>query len=43
MVGNYSNEHIISFYNLQKLGWLKNSKIKNKWEQICQAYSLLPT
>lgn len=42
MVGNYSNEHIHSFYLLQKGGLLKNSKIKNKWEQIVQTFDLLP-
>jgi hypothetical protein len=42
MVGNYSNEHIHSFYQLQKAGLLKNSKVKNKWEQVCQVYDLLP-
>lgn len=42
MVCNYSNKHILSLYELQKVGWLRNSKTKSKWEQICQAYSLLP-
>lgn len=42
LMGNYSNEHILSFHHLQQLGWLRNSKIKNKWEEISKAYSLFP-
>ncbi len=42
VMGNYSNQHILSLHQLQQLGWLRNSKMKNKWEEIVQAYSLLP-
>lgn len=42
MVNNYSPVYIHSFYQLQKLGLLKNSKAKNKWEQLTELYNLLP-
>jgi hypothetical protein len=44
MVGDYQNSrHIYNFHLLQKAGLMRNSKTKNRWEQIVQAYDLLPT
>lgn len=42
MVNNYPPSHICSLYKLQKIGLLKNSKVKNKWEQISQLLDLVP-
>jgi hypothetical protein len=42
IAGNYSPTHITSLYLLQKAGLLKNSKARNKWEQLKLALDLLP-
>lgn len=42
MACNYSPKHITSLYLLQKAGFLKNSKARNKWEQLRLHLDLLP-
>ncbi len=42
MVANYSPTHITSLYLLQKAGFLKNSKLRNKWEQLRLHLDLVP-
>jgi hypothetical protein len=42
MVNNYTPVHIYSLYLLQKAGMLKNSKMRNKWEQLKLQFDLIP-
>jgi hypothetical protein len=42
VAGNYSPSHITSLYLLQKAGFLKNSKLRNKWEQLKMHFDLFP-
>jgi hypothetical protein len=42
MTCNYSPAHITSLYLLQKAGFLKNSKLRNKWEQLRLHLDLVP-
>jgi len=42
MVNNYPPKHIYSLYLLQKSGFLRNSKIKSKWEQLKLLFDLIP-
>lgn len=39
---NYPPKYICYLHTLQKAGLLRNSKIKNKWEQLVLHYDLLP-
>jgi hypothetical protein len=42
MTCNYSPAHITSLYLLQKAGFLKNGKLRNKWEQLRLHLDLVP-
>ena len=41
--GYQETKHLYNLYQLQKAGLLRNSKTKNKWAEICQAFDLLPS
>ena len=43
MVFDYKNHgHIYNLYLLQQMGLIRNSKAKNKWQQIVEAFDLMP-